>query len=105
MNVKEIGGKLLVICRAGCSVQEILEAAGLTWSVLFEEREHVYFREAKSAFPAADVLRALETEALVVAVAASNMANLQPVTDEDRSRLMTAYHRIYSAVRMSLGEH
>lgn len=32
------GGKLLVVCRAGCPTQGVLEALGVSWSALFPDR-------------------------------------------------------------------
>lgn len=96
-------GKLLVICRAGCSVQEILEATGLTWSALFEEQETRYFDSAKKAFPAAEVLQALADESMIVAVAACNIGQGVELSVDDKQRLLLAYERIAAARSMSLG--
>jgi hypothetical protein len=106
MNVKEMpDSKLLVICRAGCTINSILEATGLPWSVLFaEDDERLYRREAKRAFPAGDVLRALAFESLVVCVVASDVKNRKEISDADWERLATAYQRIDAARKMVLGD-
>jgi hypothetical protein len=106
LNVKELDtGKLLVICRVGCSLEEIKEATGLPWSAFFEPKNYTEYRETKRAFPASDVLEALAFESLVVAVAASNIANGVELSTEDRARLMLAHQRITRARDMALGEH
>ena len=106
LNVKEMGdGKLLVICRAGCTINAILESTGLPWSVLFaEDDERQYRREARKAFPASDVLRALAFESLVVCVIAADMRQKREISEEEWERLTTAYQRIDSARKMVLGD-
>lgn len=106
MNVKEMpDGKLLVICRAGCDIQSILEATGQPWSVLFAENdERQYRREVSKAFPAADVLRALAFESLVVCVVAGDVHQRKEISDGDWDRLLTAYQRIEAARKMVLSD-
>lgn len=106
LNVKEMpDGKVLAICRAGCSTQEILDAAHLPWSVMFAEEQHgLYYREAKKAFPAADVLRALAFEALVVTIITSDLKAKKEIKQEEWDRLALAYSRIDAARKMALGD-
>lgn len=102
LNVKEEpNGQLLFICRAGCHQDAIRQAVGMEWSEFFPEGVHSV--PLKRAFPAADVLHALADEALIVAVAASNVANGVELTKEDKDRLMVAAGRIEAARSMSLG--
>lgn len=106
MNVKEMpDGTTLVICRAGCSNEEILDATGLPWSVLFAEgRPGHYAREAKAAFPASDVLRALAFEALVICILANDVKQKKDIKQEEWDRLALAYSRIDAARKMALGD-
>lgn len=102
LNVKEEpSGQVLFICRAGCHQDSIRQAVGMEWGDFFPEG--VYSVPLKRAFPAADVLCALESEALFVAVCASNLANGVELSDKDRERLMIAYQRIYAAKEMTVG--
>lgn len=107
MNVKEVeDGKVLVICRSGCSTQAILDALGLEWDALFPDRPALTLeRELRKAFPAADVLAALADEAILVAVAASNVAQGIDLTAEDRQRVIKAANRFWNAVEMVSGKH
>lgn len=106
MNVREMSdGKTLVVCRAGCTQEEIISATGLHWSALFpdgDNTERDYQREA-SKFPARDVLEALAGEALLVAVAASNIKAGVELTDADRERVGVAAERIMRARTMTNG--
>jgi hypothetical protein len=105
MNVKDVVGKLLVICRAGCSIQSILDATNSTWDVLFEGgKPYAYQRELKKAFPASDVLRALAFEALVVCVIAADVKLKKEISEADWDRLAIAYQRIDSARKLALGD-
>ena len=48
----------------------------------------------KNPFPAASVLRCIQTEALIVVVAASNIAKGMKLSNEDLQRLVVAASRI-----------
>lgn len=105
MNIKEEPDKILFLCRAGCRSDQVVKAMGLQWRDVFTEQVSVgsYNRSLNRAFPAADVLEALGEEALVVAVAASNIAAGVELTEEDRKRVLQAANRIDSARRLTLG--
>jgi hypothetical protein len=90
-------GALLVHCFAGCSAAEIMAAAGLELQDLFPERQEHHGKPERRHFPAADVLRAVAFEALVVAAAASAVAAGEPLTSVDRDRLIVAAERLRSA--------
>lgn len=94
-------GATLVHCFAGCSVHEVVGAAGLELSDLFPPRpaDHALVGKAeRRPFPAADILRAVAFEALVVGCAASAMLAGEPFTKTDRDRLTLAVSRIQSAL-------
>lgn len=100
LAVREIeDGRILVHCFAGCGVDEVLAAVGLTFGDLFPSGPVTHHaRPERRPFPAADVLRAVAFEALVVAAAAASMLAGQPFTEADRSRLILAVGRIQSAL-------
>jgi hypothetical protein len=102
LSIREVDtGATLVHCFAGCSVHEVVGAVGLELSDLFPSRPadpaHVGKPERRP-FPAADILRAIAFEAVVVGVAASAMLAGEPFTLVDRDRLMLAVSRIQSAL-------
>jgi hypothetical protein len=88
-------GRILVHCFAGCDVQDVLGAVGLTFSDLYPPRvvDHLV-KPDRRPFPAADVLRAIGFEALVVAAAAVAMLAGEPFSELDRERLILAVSRI-----------
>ena len=91
-------GKTLVKCFTGCSVYEIVSAVGLELSDLFPPRDTNYGKPERRPFPAADVLRAIAFEALVVASSGAALLSGAPFSDTDRERLMLAVGRIQSAL-------
>jgi hypothetical protein len=93
-------GRVLVHDFGGCAVEDVLSAVGLQFDTLFPEPLGE-FKSERRPFPAVDVLRALEFEALIVATAASNIANGIEVSEEDRIRLRVAHGRIEAAVEES----
>lgn len=100
LSVRELDdGRVLVHCFAGCEVHSVLSAVGLSFDDLFPSRDledHVK-REGRP-FPAADILRAIAFEALVVAVAGSAMLAGEPFNAFDRDRLFLAVSRIQAAL-------
>lgn len=100
LSVRELDdGRVLVHCFAGCEVHSVLSAVGLSFDELFPARDlgHHAKREGRP-FPAADILRAIAFEALVVAVAGSAMLAGEPFNAFDRDRLFLAVNRIQAAL-------
>ena len=99
LSVRELDdGRVLVHCFAGCSVQEVVGAIGLDLGDLFPEKPLEHGRHERKPFPAADVLRAIAFEALVVAAAGSSLLAGQAFTNTDRERLGVAVARINAAL-------
>jgi hypothetical protein len=92
-------GRVLVHDFAGCAVADVLAAVGLAFDALYPAQavEH-RVRPSRRPWPAADVLRAVEQETLIVATAASFVGNGGTLTEEDRARLLLAAQRISQAV-------
>jgi len=94
--------KTLVHCFAGCSVYDVVSAVGLDLTDLFPPRSEAHsVKGERRPFPAADVLKCVAFEALLVASAASAEANGYPLSDADRARLLLAASRVQAAVRES----
>jgi len=91
--------RVLLHCFAECSVDDILAAVDLDASALFPPRpkDHRHPPERRP-FPAADALRAIAFESLVVVASAATMQAGQPFTDADRERLVVAAARIQAAL-------
>ena len=103
-NVLSIGetsdGTTLIKCFHGCTAAEVVAAVGMQLHDLFPPRTDTHStRGERRLFPAADVLRAVEREALIVAVAASRLGNGGELTEEDRKRLLLASSRLTAAVQ------
>lgn len=88
---------ILLHCFALCPAAEVLAAVGLTFDALFPERPINHGKPQRRPFPAADVLRAVAFEALVVSVAALDLAKSLPFSDVRRERLMIATERLQAA--------
>lgn len=99
LSIRELDdGRILLHCFAGCGVDEVLGAINLDMSALFPPRELVHAKPERRPFPAADVLRAIGFEALVVATAGAALLSGQVFTEVDRARLILAVSRLQSAI-------
>ncbi len=97
-------GTVLVHCFALCDIEAVLSAVGLTFSDLYPPRLDDHRRKPeRRPFPAADILRALSHEALVVALAAEDLHRGEKLSDEDHDRLLVAEQRIRQGVELSEG--
>jgi hypothetical protein len=95
-------GRLLVHCFAGCEVTAVLGAVGLDLTDLYPDRLcNDSIKQEARPFPATQILDAIAFEALVVAVAASNIANGITLSDADRDRLLIASSRLQRAVEVA----
>ena len=91
-------GRVLLHCFAGCSVHDVLASVGMEINDLFPPSEIQHGKPERRPFPAADVLRAIGFEALVVAAAGVSLLAGEPFRPVDRERLILAVHRIQSAM-------
>ena len=62
-------GQVIFKCFAGCTVDEIVGAMGLTISDLYPDNSHSYEKQTRSGFSAWQLLNALEKDLLVVLIA------------------------------------
>lgn len=105
LAIKDGGdGRILLHCFAGCETQDVLSAVGLTFADLMPERigsEHSY-KPVRKRFDAGQVLRVLRSEAILVAIAAENIAEGITLGDNDRDRIFNAACRIRAATDATL---
>lgn len=67
MTVRELDdGRVLVHCFAGCSTEDVLGAVGLEFDSLFPPKPQTHLPRLRKPFPAADVLEALMSDALLM---------------------------------------
>jgi hypothetical protein len=100
LAVRELDdGRVLVHDFAGCDVADVVAAVGLELDVLFPDRagDHRQ-RGERRPFPAADILRMIAFEALLVATAASALANGAGLAEDDRKRVLLAAERIQAGL-------
>lgn len=99
LTIRELDeGRILIHCFAGCDVESILSAVGLSFDDLYPPREISITKRERRPFPATDILRAIAFEALVVVVAGSAILTGEPLNAIDRERLLLAVSRIQAAL-------
>jgi hypothetical protein len=104
MTVRELDdGRILVHCFAGCTVEEIVGAVGMTLSDLFPDKPLEHGKPLRRPFPAADVLECLSTESLIVALASSYIREHGALSDEAHQRVVLAHERIETARSYAIG--
>lgn len=95
-------GRVLLHCFAGCTPSEVLGALGLDFDVLFPERAPLASVEKiRRPFPAADVLRCLGLEAMVVLFAGRDLLSGQHYDLAQHTRLVQAVSRIQSGLSVA----
>lgn len=104
LSIRELDdGKILLHCFAGCSVEDVLAALSLDFDSLFPEKPIEHAKRERRPFNAHDVLACIASEALLVAVAAGNLAQGVVLTDADHERLAVAVERIQAGRGLALG--
>lgn len=92
-------GRVLVHCFGGCSVEQVLDSVGLGFDDLFPDSNENHKSERRP-FAAADVLRLLSKEALVVVATANSMKRRQ-LTEKEYQRLVDAVSLIQGGMSAS----
>lgn len=98
-------GRLLIHDFGGEPTQNILAAVGLSIEDLFTERVDGHLPRERRPFPAADVLRALAFEALVILAAAAAIRSSAALSGADRDRLAVAVGRIQTGLNLAGVRH
>ena len=93
-------GRILIHCFAGCDPNSILSSIDLDMNALFPNRLSG-FKGVSRPFPAADVLKVVGFECLVVASSALKILGGEVFTPTDRERLVISVGRIQSAINAS----
>lgn len=91
-------GLILIHCFAQCSPFDILGAVGLSMTDLFPERLGHHYRPERMPFSAVDVLRVMQREAGIVALASADLVDGKPISETDSERLCVAAGRITDAL-------
>lgn len=92
-------GRVLVKCFAGCAVNDIVGAVGLSLDALFPPKviDH-RIKPLRRPFPAADTLECLGREAEIIWLAGAQMAQGATLDAQTRDRLNIACERVREAV-------
>ena len=99
LAIKDDNGKVLVRCFAECSADEIVGAVGLKLEDLFPPRpKDDFVRGERRPFPAADILRCVAEEIMIVWVISRDMEVGKIPLQDDFDRLTVANRRIQSAL-------
>jgi len=105
LSIRELEDRrILVHCFGGCSTPDLLTSVGLSLADLFPERlaHHIPpSRDRRHWHAARDALRAASDDALLVALAAENIAQGDRLTDEDRTLVAEAAGRLREARRVA----
>lgn len=101
LAIREEGGKIVLHCFAGCAVNDIVGALGMEMTDLFPPKTRDYKPQPKVKFYATDLLRAIQHESRIVAVAAFDMAKGKTLPKPDLERLQLACERINTAMEAS----
>jgi len=101
LSVREVDGRVLIHCFAGCEVEDILAAVGLQFSDLYEQPLGHRLRPV-GGLSASERLALLEHESFVILLLVSDMQN-GPIPKQDLDRLMCAVGRISLARGNSYG--
>lgn len=90
-------GRILVHDFAGCDVQSVLSAVGLSLSDLFPDRLDHRITPTRSRVPLRDLAALLDHEAMIVALVGADMLANRTIDAENYERLTTAVRRIGEA--------
>lgn len=95
-------GRVLLHCFAGCATEQVLAALGLSFADLYPPRPvGDPVGPLRRPFPAADVLRALAHETLVIYLIARALVQGQIPSESERERLELAVARLQRGLEVA----
>jgi hypothetical protein len=100
LSIRELEDeRILIYCHAGCSAPDVLVAIGLSLADLFPRKLEGDFAPARHAHAhaAAAALKSIDSCALLVAIAAENLALGLTLDAADRKKVVDAAARIRTA--------
>lgn len=104
LSLCEKDGRVLLHCFAGCTPADVLAAVGLSFADLFPERlkpqtptERRHVRNQVRHANRLGAMRVVNSEAIIIRIAADDTAAGITLDDEDRVRLALAHDRISAA--------
>lgn len=101
LSIREVDGKLLVYCFAGCGAVDVMEAVGLSLSDLYERPLGHHQAPTYSRIPASDLLVILDHEITVSALILDDIVKRRTVNEGQIQRLCQAAARVGKARDMS----
>lgn len=96
LSIREMDdGRILVHDFAGCGVEEVLAAVGLTFDALFPERPIEYGKPERRPFLPTDVFEIARFEISVVAIIAADLHKNKVVSEDAYERVFVAVERLH----------
>ena len=97
--------RVLIHCFAGCSVEEVLGAVGLTFDDLFPPRppRAEGYRPERRPFLPSDVFEIARSEVGVVFLIGCDMSKHKAISDQDYERLLIACSRLERIAEVAYG--
>ena len=96
-------GRVLVHCFGGCSVEQVVGAVGLSLSEIMPDGPAPVMPAKRQRIPPKDVLEAMAFNALVVAIAASDIAQGKTLSEEERLKLFEIAGEFHEAIEYVTG--
>jgi len=97
LSITESNGRILVHCHAGCLPDEIISAAGLEWSDLFEDEWELASHRAFTAKKAIGPVDPLRVDENVLLITREKLSRGETLSTEDQARAEVAYERVREA--------
>jgi len=105
LSVRELDdGRILLHDFAGCSVEEVLGAVGMTFDALFPERPIEHGKPERRSFLPADVFDITRREIAIVAVLAADLHKNKVVSEADYERVFVAVERLNAIGEAAYGK-
>ena len=98
LSIRELDdGRILLHDFAGCDVQSVLSAVGMSLSDLFPEKLGHQTKSTRSRVPLRDLVAMLDHESFIVHMVACDIEKGKTINDETLARLRMAIQRIGAA--------